>query len=796
MKKNYTILPIIAAALLAGCTNTEETNAPATDGKTALVKLHADVAEKAESRANIIVDGNTFYGEWENGNAMGVLHSRPGTSVYAGPQRFVYNNSTFAFEGELPTETGAWQYMAFYPHAPITGTSASIPFGNLRTQQGNNFNCATDALVAEPLSFSNAAPGMDDDGNPIRFSLSRLTSILNLTVKGGSADDKVRYVLLTSGNTSQVLSAKSFDFDISQMGADAAFNADDRSEVIALGFEPGTAPGSDDVNVFFNVMPGSYDELTFEVITESQKSGSVTVARSPEKPFVAGKLYTKDVPAMTFTKVEKPSFDWPGHDMDEVHEIIDENGDGVMDYPAAIDISVPGGIAGLVVDIVSPALNGLGITRLDLFNETVIPDLEIPYKLLELACTVEIQYKKSCVFDITSLVPMITLLPGADPCSEHTFEVTVTDLAGQQTTQLLTFSVPALPTTATYDENADLWANTASMTISGVNAAAQSVVLEYRIEGETAWNPVTATPTGADGTYKAEIIPTWTEGTNPNGTTIYTVDSKTGIFAKKSYEYRLLVDGDEQDSGSFTPAGNGGDTIPDGDMESSALPCYTLDGSKTTTFWGSGNNGFAETLCSRSTFQGMGGNYCAKLEATMAGVLMFKYLAAGNLFSATFDKPKTTGFVRFGQAYTYTARPTALKLKYHAQIGKVDQNTHSGPLAKNTQDKARIFVCIVDWSAQHEVTSGTAKPTGIWDPETTTDPGEGKIIGYGSLFIEGNTAGDSMIETELKINYYDKVTKPSKAYKLVISCATSAYGDYMNGCSTNVMYVDDFEWVY
>lgn len=192
----------------------------------------------------------------------------------------------------------------------------------------------------------------------------------------------------------------------------------------------------------------------------------------------------------------------------------------------------------------------------------------------------------------------------------------------------------------------------------------------------------------------------------------------------------------------------------------------------------------------------MGGSSCAKLEATLAGILIWKYLAAGNLFSATFEKPSTTGFVRFGQNYTYTARPTALKLKYHAQIGKVDQNTHGGPLKTGEQDKARIFVCIIDWDQQHEVTSGTNAPTGIWDPETTIDPGEGKIIGYGSLFIEGNTEGDSMIETELKINYYDKVTKPSKAYKLIISCATSAYGDYMNGCSSNVMYVDDFAWVY
>ena len=53
-----------------------------------------------------------------------------------------------------------------------------------------------------------------------------------------------------------------------------------------------------------------------------------------------------------------------------------------------------------------------------------------------------------------------------------------------------------------------------------------------------------------------------------------------------------------------------------------------------------------------------------------------------------------------------------------------------------------------------------------------------------------------MIPVELPIQYYDTTAKPSGRYSLVISCATSAYGDYMNGCTSNVMYVDDFEWVY
>lgn len=41
-----------------------------------------------------------------------------------------------------------------------------------------------------------------------------------------------------------------------------------------------------------------------------------------------------------------------------------------------------------------------------------------------------------------------------------------------------------------------------------------------------------------------------------------------------------------------------------------------------------------------------------------------------------------------------------------------------------------------------------------------------------------------------------RATAPDGKYNIVVSCSTSAYGDYMDACTTNVMYVDDFEWVY
>lgn len=166
----------------------------------------------------------------------------------------------------------------------------------------------------------------------------------------------------------------------------------------------------------------------------------------------------------------------------------------------------------------------LGISKLDLFNDSDVIE-EISFADLGLSCQTEIQYKKECVFDITALVPMILLL-GPDPGSEHVFDVKVTDLAGQVTEQSLTFTAPALVRV----DQTDLWKNTASLTISNQFADAGSVVPEYRIKGESAWNAASVSGPNDDGSRTALISPDWTTGTNEARLTIHSVDPKTGIL--------------------------------------------------------------------------------------------------------------------------------------------------------------------------------------------------------------------------------------------------------------------------
>lgn len=335
----------------------------------------------------------------------------------------------------------------------------------------------------------------------------------------------------------------------------------------------------------------------------------------------------------------------------------------------------------------------------------------------------------------------------------------------------------------------DLWSNTAAVTATvTAEEYAAGVQLQYRVKGTEAWID-TVDPVYDAGVCTARIVPTWNAAQNPNGLTVHTPDATRGLFAATDYEIRLVVGGEQSYLYEYTTAA--GDTIPGGDMEGN-LSCFSIDNSA-STMWGSGNNSLKRGLCTAATFAGMEGSQCAKLTASQT----IGILASGNLFTGTFRMNGTAGTVGFGQPFAYTARPRSLRFRYHATVGVVDINKY-GTLAKGEQDISTVYAVIVDWSARHDVTSGTAAPVGPWDPaaQTTLD-GSGRIIAYGVLDIRATTEGDAMVEAEVPLLYYDTESPaPQGTYTIVIGCSTSKYGDFMDGCSSNVLYVDDFRWGY
>lgn len=791
-----------AAALvsLAGCNKFDEANATPETSNGSLIKVYANVAENDGTRANINVGESVFTAEWEAGDALGILPVKTGGTAPATAAKFDYNTASAAFEGSLNDfVAGGGNYYAFFPHAQVTGTTANLPFGNLRTQTGNDFNSAYDALVATPQAYGAADEAGKVDDNPGAFTLHRLTSILDFSI--ATQADKVKYLLLTAGGETQKLSASSLDFALENGGAETAttLSTTDQSNVIALQYTPDGA-SADKVEAFFNVPADLYPTLTLDVIGSDNQMATVTVNRT--EAFKAGTLYTKAVSDLQFAPIDAPSLVWPGEDgkeIGDVHDLTTNESGTSLNYSAAVDIVVPGGIAGLKVEIESPALNAIGITTLNIFNETAIPGLDISYEALGLSCGAQVQYQKTCVFNITNLVPMILVLEqmGIDASliyCQHTFNVTVTDLAGQSTTQPLIFDASKVTLAS-----ADLWANTATLALKSIPSNATSVSVQYKKSTETTWQDATV----SNDKTMATIAPEWSEASP------YQINPDKGVFAATTYDYKLDIDGTEF-TGQFTTAP--GMTIANGNMDTWYFEdaWYPHSDATTGNLWATGNPG-TKLIKDNSTknpvnlttpveHESKQAAYLKSqlIEGKVLGFVSVTKFGAGNLFVGDFGEivySPQGAKVKFGKEYEFTARPTGLKLKYKNTVGNINYIGSKTGVSESDIDKARIFVCLCNWSGQHTV--DTTKEATYFDP---TDPNkqasEGEVIGYGDLQI-GETHTD-WTEVTIPIVYNDKINKPgyNKKSYLVISCAASIYGDYLCGSTSNDLTVDDFEWVY
>lgn len=819
--KSLPLFIFAAATTLYACSNYDEANL-SPDKPASVIGFYADIAPRQQSRADINVDfQNGLTGTWNGEDILGVIYQAPGGTFTTTPQQFTFNPGTGAFEGSLTGNKGDWQYRAFYPNngaTEVSGTTVTVPFSAVRTQKGNKYNSEYDLLAADAVACSNAEAGQTADGKTVKFNLHRFTSVLAVKLQGGSASEKIASVMLTA---QKPIASEKLTFNIPTGDYDAAAIA---PTLVAMGtsammqvpisidskhltvtYTDGTAPSADYSETFFNILPDdSYGDLTFSVCTDQGNAAKFTVSRTT--PLTANWVYTVDK-TVSFAKAAAPTVDWIDHDPAQRYELA-ESGN-----LANIEVNVPGGIKSMQVDISSaPLATMLPAASLaesmDLTNPAT-EDMANSLAALGFPTPAQLLNQQHVFFQIGDLIDMLAAVcENVTETTNSDFKFTVTDNAGQKSTFTLQY-VKTVMSSITYNNDADLWNNTATFKVDKQFASAQSVVVEYRIKGQSSWNNANVT-VNADGSRTAKISPAWTEGKNDAGLTIYTVNSETGIFAKKTYEYQLTVDGTIIKSGEFTPDNNTGDTIENGDMEGWGTKAAPDNASKTIpypnasgkTFWASGNNtymaaltsGKAAKLCLQNkTKAGRGGNSCAEMSAQN----VFSVFAAGNLFTGDFTMNGSVGYAQFGQKYIYSARPVALKLKYAATINPIDKVANSAPASKGDIDKARIFVCIIDWNVRHSVQSGTTiNVDTFWDPATAYSQPEGDIIGYGSYFVTAST-GDEMQELTIPINYYKKTdVAPTGNYTMIISCATSYLGDYLTGSYTNQLWVDDFEWVY
>lgn len=793
------------ATLIAACSTDDAADQmPVAPGKIE-VSLKAALPQ---SRAQIEVDESNgrFSGSWEATDEL-TVYAKGSTSGEETP-KFTYDADAKVFKGQLTEKKQDWTYQAVYP--AVDATPLNIPFGAERTQKGSNFNGAYDPLVSALVTHNGAEPGKTPQGEAVTFGLKRLTAILALTFKTDDATvkaEKVKSVALTAAG--KTIAAKSFDITLDDQSG--ALNTDGQSETITLSYEAGSEPAAASFKAYFNVPAATYGKLSVVITTEGHTASFDLTTDGIE--LLAGELAytTKAVTKWdALAPAAAPTMEWVGHTPNAEGEYEPEEIKKPMDVK--VNIQAEAGIESFIIKINSPILatilQQLGATdvventvTLDLIDGTdgavtMVKGLLLPEGLTDLR-----GYSELLPLDLSGLVPLILDLGGADPNSivgNHIFTLSMTDTQNSSITRTLTFYVPA-PPTITYAAGA--WNDMATFTLQNIPADAQTVKVQYKTTDESQWHDAEV---NSDRTA-AIVRPEFTSHTSADWTTLEAANVKpykrkvagTGILDGKTYQYKLIVDSFESEVAEFDSAAADRTNPAIPALDQKELSCYTTENNTDATWWGSGNNTFAKSLCKHdATYKG------AHLKAESGGLVAFVGLAPGNLFSGKFYRPSTDGTVYFGQPYQWAKRPSGVKVQYDAKTGNVNNGKHGWKIAEGSPDYARIFVAIVNWEKTRDVTSGMSTPKGCWDPETSSDPsgdncGGGQIVAYASLWISQTALKGSFNEVTLPFNWYAEDVNPANAnYSLVISCSTSAYGDYLNGYKSAEMYVGDFEWVY
>lgn len=349
--------------------------------------------------------------------------------------------------------------------------------------------------------------------------------------------------------------------------------------------------------------------------------------------------------------------------------------------------------------------------------------------------------------------------------------------------------------------NYEVWATHTTLyaDVDAVENAGKSVKFKYSSNG-TEWAYVDGV-NYAEGVWKADI---------------------SGLSPSTEYQYMLVID-DAEVGDVMTLTTEAAPKLPNGSFEYASLvagesyykfydpSCGVEDGSY--MFWGSGNGEGAEgingsasmgitiTYIDKDSF--VHGTQSVKLQtSSMVGML-----AAGNIFTGQFAGLKGTegGMVNFGRPWT--SRPTALKLYCKYSSGKINivKNDNLG-VSKNDYDRAQIKVAIGTWAyktyggtkespVQVNTTDESTFVDFYTDPNTIAN-GDVVIYNDGYSINKGqkvSAATSDWVEYIIPLEYRQFATYPTH---IIISCASSQFGDYFTGCDTAALWVDAAELIY
>lgn len=302
--------------------------------------------------------------------------------------------------------------------------------------------------------------------------------------------------------------------------------------------------------------------------------------------------------------------------------------------------------------------------------------------------------------------------------------------------------------------------------------------------------------------YRPKDMETWIDvATTVNAVAFSATATVTGLTPATAYEYRLTDGEISIATGEFTTEteialynGSFDKWFTDNGV------IYAIDEKDATShdsenhlisFWDSGNPGAslgsANPTSGESTIVHTSGGMSAKMASQFVGIGGFLgQFAAGNLYTGHFVKTIGTSGAELQFGSSFTSRPTQLHGYVHYTPGTVDYVSDKAPLGKGDTDQNDIYIALSDKSAPYTI--NTKEGTFI---NYDTDP---NIIAYGKLSdADRGSTNNAWREFTIDLKYRDLSRKPKY---IIIVASASRYGDYFEGSTSSVMYVDDFSLIY
>lgn len=397
--------------------------------------------------------------------------------------------------------------------------------------------------------------------------------------------------------------------------------------------------------------------------------------------------------------------------------------------------------------------------------------LHAPNAIMETGGTWKIQFSEELIAKMTAQKGQVTTT------------LTATDKNGKQ--RMVTWNIVVSNATVATTEAIpyEIWTSKATLHGKVTGTLASTPKFQYRVKGSgSSWTTVDADLT--ESTFSKEIT-----GLNP-GTT-YEYQAMDGTQASTVTCEFTTETAFQPDNASFE--------------YTQTYKVSTILGNKDCLFfyqvvkemwWDTGNTGSAtagKNLTTQDSNIKNSGNYSAKLaSANIMGTF-----AAGNLFTGKFlgTEDMTKGILGWGRPCT--SRPKALKVWVRYTPGTVDKG--DSHISNGETDKGIIYVAVGDWKSSDSA-YGSEWPIVVRTKGPVLfNPHDEGTIGYGEhIFTEnyGTETETSLKEITIPLDYEGYGGYNRKPETILIVASASQYGDYYEGSSSSVMWLDDMELIY